>query len=911
MGDNKFLDGTGLQYLWSKIKQYFVPKSLGHKEYSDLRYSSTQIYNGNYRFWTLAYIKPTDYNLPCKVTFKIHTSASIQGVEADSEYTFYFRRRNNSTTNDYIYSGYECRYNQNDVPGVALRYFGIRGLTSLGIDNNISLPFGWYQGDEYGANSYTRTFIIDVIDTINCNVIFPDAPINGNALRTDGNNTDSNKPAYYTSWASFYIGTMANSHTGDANDFAYAVGHYYAYQKAGLKGANRYSIVMMDKDGKYQSIVNEANNVSNALNKTANQAQFQLNKPMFYMNSSSDFANNSIITAGVLRSLQLTVDMRYSLNIYNNATAKLTAYSKLYLVGTVDSEGYFKLDTTKWWSETEPISEDGKVYIYLGIVYPDTYPYRCSVELEYASNAYWYKNGMFRHYPETGVLFEGHQDISGKANKSELATVATSGNYNDLSNKPTIPTVNNATLTIQKNGTNVTTFTANASSNATANITVPTKVSDLTNDSGFTTNTGTITGIKMNGASKGTSGVVDLGTVITSHQSLDAYATKAAYNRKVLTDVSINAPESNFSTYLVATSAGLTALNNFANTVKTNKQSDKKYFNGTSIIDDRANSSITVELEYDSDNDKFLYLKVELDSTSEEHYFGYIPLEVATNKEVTILSSDTYAKATIKYTLTSAGVLTFSKYEMYSTPVYHPTLTFNYSNTDGTSVGTKDIELDNIQVNTVHADSADMAFKDGSGNSIENTYLNKYGDTMRGILSFSLGEGNKARIRQLYNNNILELQGGNQQGFGGFLQLFGKNYTNTNLAGSFRISASNGGDVTPVVGSSQSYLDGKPNGTLSWNDKAIIPVEESGTNYIRYTNGIQICWGRLDSIKSNVSNQTYGKAFNNTPAFTFTSSRNPNTYPLYASWTTSTFNISGTWNSNGHTIGWIAIGTWK
>lgn len=32
-----------------------------------------------------------------------------------------------------------------------------------------------------------------------------------------------------------------------------------------------------------------------------------------------------------------------------------------------------------------------------------------------------------------------HQDISGKADTSSLATVATSGNYNDLTNKPTIP----------------------------------------------------------------------------------------------------------------------------------------------------------------------------------------------------------------------------------------------------------------------------------------------------------------------------------------------------------------------------------------------------------------------------------------------------------------------------------------
>ena len=37
---------------------------------------------------------------------------------------------------------------------------------------------------------------------------------------------------------------------------------------------------------------------------------------------------------------------------------------------------------------------------------------------------------------------------------------------------------------------------------------------------GFTKNAGTITGIKMNGATKGTSGVVDLGNVLTEHQQL-------------------------------------------------------------------------------------------------------------------------------------------------------------------------------------------------------------------------------------------------------------------------------------------------------------------------------------------------------------------------------------------------------
>ena len=51
-------------------------------------------------------------------------------------------------------------------------------------------------------------------------------------------------------------------------------------------------------------------------------------------------------------------------------------------------------------------------------------------------------------------------------------------------------TVNNATLTIQKNGSNVATFTSNASSNVTANITVPTNTNQLTNGAGFITSSG-------------------------------------------------------------------------------------------------------------------------------------------------------------------------------------------------------------------------------------------------------------------------------------------------------------------------------------------------------------------------------------------------------------------------------------
>lgn len=74
-------------------------------------------------------------------------------------------------------------------------------------------------------------------------------------------------------------------------------------------------------------------------------------------------------------------------------------------------------------------------------------------------------------------------------------------NYNNFTNKPTIPTVNNATLTIQKNGTTIKTFTANASTDVTANITVPTKTSELTNDSGFWTGTKYWANVAVSGSS--------------------------------------------------------------------------------------------------------------------------------------------------------------------------------------------------------------------------------------------------------------------------------------------------------------------------------------------------------------------------------------------------------------------------
>lgn len=72
-----------------------------------------------------------------------------------------------------------------------------------------------------------------------------------------------------------------------------------------------------------------------------------------------------------------------------------------------------------------------------------------------------------------------------KQNKLKAGSHITISSDNTISASQ--PTVGNATLTIQKNGTNVQTFTANATSNKTANITVPTTVAELSDASSYVT----------------------------------------------------------------------------------------------------------------------------------------------------------------------------------------------------------------------------------------------------------------------------------------------------------------------------------------------------------------------------------------------------------------------------------------
>lgn len=134
---------------------------------------------------------------------------------------------------------------------------------------------------------------------------------------------------------------------------------------------------------------------------------------------------------------------------------------------------------------------------------------------------------------DLGTVITQHQDISGKANSADLATVATSGSYDDLTNKPTIPDTSGlATKTELQQGLGTKQDTLTFDNTPTAGSNNPVKSSGIKT---YVDGKATITGIttSQDGTftitqSDGNSFTVDLNHThpqyLTEHQSLSGYA---------------------------------------------------------------------------------------------------------------------------------------------------------------------------------------------------------------------------------------------------------------------------------------------------------------------------------------------------------------------------------------------------
>lgn len=325
-----------------------------------------------------AKVQPTSYTTTWKLTFKV--SATMAGISeangsgAETSYVTYYGARNsilgyrvwNEIRNTSYYPYYEhLVYRAKEA-----------GITA---GKGHALGFRFYSSYSPTSSTYARTITIEVLEKENCEVTFLDSMV----LYANWDGTGSTN---YDGRSGYNGYTQGWTFSGDRNDAASYVTSAYTLFTAGTNGIKQYGLMMQDSSGNWQSLTTDN---GAGTGKTKNPSGFRLGK-IFYTNSSSNFAAGALISTSVVRSYHASIDLRYSFNI---TATQLTANEKIYLKGTL-TNGLFYL-ASPWWTQTEPTSDDGYVYIFLGysrLNGTNTY----QMDFMGWQGAYWYKNGCFQ-----------------------------------------------------------------------------------------------------------------------------------------------------------------------------------------------------------------------------------------------------------------------------------------------------------------------------------------------------------------------------------------------------------------------------------------------------------------------------------------------------------------------------------
>lgn len=215
------------------------------------------------------------------------------------------------------------------------------------------------------------------------------------------------------------IMTMYDS---NSNDTGYYHRRIYPNLKAGTGGIDKYVIIMQLPDGRWSGIVPSSQTTSGstvtpkATGKTASTNSFLLGH-ILVMYANAVYAENANVgTYNIWSAHTGLIDARYSFNLENATNKGFVGYKPVYIVGTV-TNGLFTLDSTKWWTQTLPSSEDNKVYIYIGDAY-DWYRMTFTED----KPIYWYKNGGIQLYSGTSE-YALSVPLSGISNADDLKAI--------------------------------------------------------------------------------------------------------------------------------------------------------------------------------------------------------------------------------------------------------------------------------------------------------------------------------------------------------------------------------------------------------------------------------------------------------------------------------------------------------
>ena len=148
----------------------------------------------------------------------------------------------------------------------------------------------------------------------------------------------------------------------------------------------RYRLLFQSPDGAHLVPANADTQTSSAKTHTVNTTPFDPFGEIFYLYSSSSFSAGSKPTATTLWQ-QYVVTLGYSFN-NTNAALELNVNEPVYIRATPQADGSAVLD---YFTQSKPSTEDGKIYIYLGIAVSAT-----TVEMSIKHPVYYYKAGAVR-----------------------------------------------------------------------------------------------------------------------------------------------------------------------------------------------------------------------------------------------------------------------------------------------------------------------------------------------------------------------------------------------------------------------------------------------------------------------------------------------------------------------------------
>lgn len=152
------------------------------------------------------------------------------------------------------------------------------------------------------------------------------------------------------------------------------------------------------------------------------------------------------------------------------------------------------------------------------------------------------------------------------------------------------------------------------------------------------------------------------------------------------------------------------------------------------------------------------------------------------------------------------------------------------------------------------------------------------------------------------NGGAIMMTAGTSSTGGAYFRLYGKDHASG--TGQFVLVATDG--------TNSKSLTGKPDGSLNWNGKSVETVDSVGSNYIRYVNGLQICWGEAEAEET--STITLPKAFVSGHYYATANplSSSANAYQMSVSErTTTSFKINSYDGAKNRSKMWLAIGKWK